>query len=204
MTKAEIVPRASEAAELDIRHTDTAVLREALYDAIGVTVSAIQRVAAIWAELERRGEDLSDIKFALAAYMRPVQAGRLLPEAVAQLAGRRRTLDAVASLPIEDQRRLIKGEAIEVVSTDRTRHKTLDEMTFPEIGRVIRDGMIRTVEEQRAGIERMETRRRLPGRRRGPKPRILVDTDTAEVTVGDKTVSIDALLAALKEAGALP
>lgn len=72
------------------------------------------------------------------------------------------------------------------------------------IGRVIRDGMIRTAEEQRAGIERMETRRRLPGRRRGPKPRILVDTDTAEVTVGDKTVSIDALLAALKEAGALP
>lgn len=204
MAKAEIVPRASEAAELDIRHTDTAVLREALYDAIGVTVSAIRRVAAIWTELERRGEDLSDVRFALAGYMRAVQAGRLLPEAVAQLAGRRRTLDAVASLPVEEQRRLIKGEAIEVAGMDRVRRKTLDEMTFPEIARVIRDGMIRTADEQRASIERMAARRRPPGRRRGRKPRIVVDTDSAEVTVGDKTVGLDDLLAALRASGALP
>lgn len=186
----------------DLRAMDTEALREELYNAIGITVRAIKHVAAIWTELEARGEDLSDVRFALASYMRPVQSGRLLPEAVAQLAGRRRTLDLVATLPVDDQRRLIEGQAVEVVKgQDETVEKNLDQMTFSETAAVIRDGMIRTVDEQRLALKRMGERR--PRRRRGRKPRIAVDGDNATVTVGTVTVALDDLVASLRAAGVL-
>lgn len=200
-TTTELLPSESDASR-DLRTMDTEALREELYNAIGITVRAIERVAAIWTELEARGEDLSDVRFALSSYMRPVQSGRLLPEAVAQLAGRRRTLDLVATLPVADQRRLIEGEAVEVVKGDQeTVEKNLDQMTFSETAAVIRDGMIRTVNEQRLALKRLGERR--PRRRGGRKPRIAVDRDNATVKVGAATVALDDLLASLRAAGVL-
>ena len=200
-TTTEILAPESDASR-DLRAMDTEALREELYNAIGITVRAIQRVAAIWTELEARGEDLSDVRFSLASYMRPVQSGRLLPEAVAQLAGRRRTLDLVATRPVDDQRRLIEGEAVEIVKgQEETVEKNLDQMTFSETAAVIRDGMIRTVNEQRVALKRLGERR--PRRKGGRKPRIAVDRDNATVKIGTATVALDDLLASLRAAGVL-
>ena len=81
-TTTEILAPESDASR-DLRAMDTEALREELYNAIGITVRAIQRVAAIWTELEARGEDLSDVRFSLASYMRPVQ--RALDDLLASL-----------------------------------------------------------------------------------------------------------------------
>lgn len=174
-------------------------LRAELGRAIGITARAIQYVATIWAELERRGEDLSDVRFALRDYMRDVAEGRLLPEAVANLAGRRRTLAAVATLPVDEQRRLIDGAPVELARPDGgAERKTIADMTLAEVSLVIRDGAVRPVEAQRLALSR-----RRPKPRRGRPPRIIVDKETATVRIGTHTVEVEGVISALAAAGYL-
>ena len=197
----EIVERAPDSVELQSIATED--LRRELVEAIGLTVRTVQRVAAIWAELERRGEDLSDIRFSLAAYMPAVAAGRLLPEVVVALSGRQRTLNIVADLAIDDQRRLINGEPITLVTTDATVQRSLDDMTFSEITRVIRDGQIRTEAEQRLAMDRLDRRRRQERPRRGRRPTVRVLQTSDQIKIGDTSVDIEDVIAALRGAGYL-
>lgn len=77
----------------------TEELRSELGRAIGLTVQSIVRVATIWAELERRGEDLSDIRFTLKAFLPLVARGQLAPEAVVEMAGQQRKLELFLPTP---------------------------------------------------------------------------------------------------------
>lgn len=174
-------------------------LRRELGEAIGLTARAIARVAVIWDELTRRGEDLSGYKFALRDYMHAVASGRLLPEAVAQLAGRIRTLDLVAQLPVEEQQRLVDGDPVELLTADGVVQKPLSDLTWPEAARIIRNGHILSPQEQEIAMSRMQAARRRS--RRGRPPRILVDTAAGELRVGTASVPVERVLAALRSAG---
>lgn len=193
------------ANETEITSVSTPDLKQALISAIDDTVSAIRRAAAIWAELERRGEDLSDVNFALRVYMRPVAEGRLLPEVLSRLAGQRRTLDLVATLPPPEQQRVVIDETpIEVVTADgEITTKSLPAMTWPEVARVIRDGAVRTPAEQQASIARTLAAK-APRPRGGRPARIHVDTKHGVVKIGVMQVPLDRLLAALRVSGVLP
>lgn len=191
-------------ARTDLSAMTTAEMKAELHKAIGITAQAIARVALLWTELTRRNEDLSDVPFALAAYMADVASGRLLPEAVAALAGRVRTLKIVSDLPIDEQRSIIIDQrAIPILAADgEVRKKRLDDLTFAETARVIADGRVRSIDEQRLVLGRAETaaaaRRNRP--RRGPRPRITVDPDNV-VHIGLLRVPAEDVIAALRTAG---
>lgn len=185
-----------------LTHAETSELRRMLAEAIGITAQAIARVAMIWDELSRRGEDLSAIKFALRDYMRSVATGTLLPEAVALLAGRVRTLNLVADLPVAEQRRLVDGGTIEVVTPDGVVPKTIADLTFPEAARIIRSGQVLSPAEQRLALARMQQSRRR--QQLGRPPRVIVDKEAGEVRIGVSRAPVERVLAALRAAGIYP
>lgn len=84
-------------------------LRRRLVEQINVTAEAISGLAAIWTELERRGEDLSSLRSGLAYYLPAVASGRLLPEAVVRCAGNRPALRALSLLSPAEQRQALDG-----------------------------------------------------------------------------------------------
>lgn len=172
-------------------------LRTALRSALGVTVAAVRRVAMIWAELESRGEDMSEFRFALSSYMRPVASGRLLPEAVAMLAGQPRKLDRIAALDLYEQRRLVDGGTVAVATADgAVVEKTLGRLTLAETIRVLDGGIVRSPDEQRLAMRRSRAPRPKPGRR----PRIVIDKGRGEARIGGVTVRLEDLVAALRTA----
>lgn len=177
-------------------------LRAQLAEAIGMTAHAIQRVALIWRELTVRGEDLSNLRFALRDYMLDVADGRILPETVASLAGEVRKLRLVGSLPVEDQRRLvIDGATVPVVTAGAVVERSLDQMTFSEASRVIRGGTLRSPEEQQIAARR----RPVTGRaaRVGRPVKLVVNKGTGMIDVAGKQVAVEDMLAALRANGYL-
>lgn len=98
-----------------IRKMPTDQLKRELADALKISADALVYMAAIWKELEGRGVDLSDLRTGLATYLPAIAAGRLDPQAVVYFAGKRTVLSALASLPIEDQRRLADGGSVPFV-----------------------------------------------------------------------------------------
>lgn len=176
----------------------TADLRKELSQAIGLTARAIAHVAVIWNELTRRGEDLTGYKFALADYMGRVANGQLLPEAVAQLAGRVRTLSLVAELPVAEQRRLIEGAPVEIVTDDGIVEKALADLSWTEAARVIRNGHVVTPKEQEIALSRMRASKRRP--RTGRPFKIAIDDDRGMLRIGRAEAPVERVIAALRAA----
>ena len=83
IAKTKPKPHDSESTELDrIGSLDTAELRAELASAIGLTAKHLLHLAAIWAELEHRGEDLTDLRTGIGAYLPEIAAGSVVPEAI--------------------------------------------------------------------------------------------------------------------------
>jgi hypothetical protein len=62
------------------------------------------------AELESRGEDLSQLKIGLLPLLRQIAAGVLLPDVVVRYAGQPAAIKQLAGMPIDEQRRYVAEE----------------------------------------------------------------------------------------------
>jgi hypothetical protein len=195
--KTEIVARAPEALEL--AEVSTEALKHQLRNAIGITEQAIIRVAVLWQELTRRGEDLSEFRFALAPFLLPVAQGKLLPALVVSMAAQPRALQRLAALPVQEQEQLLSGKEIEVYKGDgQAEAKPLPAMTFAEIVATVRDGRILTKDEQALATKRSAVRLR-----KGRPPRIVVRPAVGTVQIGSLNIELERLLSALRAAGAI-
>ncbi len=152
-----------------------AVLREMSIDdlraefkkAVEITANHVARLALIWAELERRGEDMSALRSGIGAYLASVAAGRLIPEAVVRLAGNRTALRAIAYLSVGEQRRIITAGTIAVKRHYAVEDVPIHRLTPADVGRAfdVLEGRIRSPAEQ------SETK---PRRARDPQKRIIL------------------------------
>ncbi|MBS7810553.1 ribbon-helix-helix protein, CopG family [Roseococcus pinisoli] len=130
----------------------TADLRRELAQALEVTAAHLGRVAMIWRELERRGEDLSALRGGLWAYMPLIASGRLRAELVVKYAGHSTLLRRLADLRPEDQGRILTDDTVPVVEyvdgewVERVERLTHLKTTM--LQQVISD-RIRTPDEQR-------------------------------------------------------
>ena len=89
-------------------------LRAELAHGLTLTAVTLSKLGMVWAELERRGEDLSDLRVGIARTLPLIAAGRLAAEAVVAFAGRPMILRALEGVPLDLQRRLADGETIPV------------------------------------------------------------------------------------------
>ncbi|HAV1239713.1 TPA: hypothetical protein JGU28_004491 [Salmonella enterica] len=131
----------------------TSDLKRQLSEGLEMTVRHLSRLAAIWCELERRGEDLSDLRRGLFLYLPMIANRKVDPSLVVNYAGQKTLLAALASLPIEEQERISGSGAVTIVSEEGaevllplTRLRTTD---IPKIFDVDK-GRIRTPDEQRS------------------------------------------------------
>lgn len=110
-----------------------AELRAELGRAIIMTAQSIAYLAACWVELEKRGEDLSDLRIGLAPFLYAVAAGRLLPEAVVSFAGRKQVLRWLTNQSLERQRQLIEDPHITVIEGRSRKRVPLETVTVAQL-----------------------------------------------------------------------
>ena len=152
--KATIVPRPQTFNLAQLKEMDTPALRQELANALGMSANSLVYLAAIWTELEKRGEDLSDLRQGWWAYIPAIAAGTVLPETVAKFAGRPTLLRAISLLPPNEQRAIVDGKSIEfaVREGDQYTHRMLPiHALSPTQSRQVfdeRNRTIRTVAEQ--------------------------------------------------------
>ena len=185
----------------ELNNLSTQTLRTELAASISMTARHLQRLAAIWQELERRGEDLSDLRVGLAEYLPRIAAGQLDAQAVVQFAGQRLLLQKIASLPIAEQNRLALGGTVKMLAPTETGQLTEVErparaLTTTQASMVFDNGRIRTLDEQRGIVET----RRMKGR--GPakpveKGKLRYDPSIGAFRIGRHTLPTEALIGAL-------
>lgn len=150
MMSTELVAFNAEPAELEALSTEA--LRKHLVDAIGITAHTLAHMGRIWRELERRGEDLSDLRTGLMVYMPLIAAGSLAPELVVRCAGQAMVLKAASELPVDMQQRLLT-EGVSIVDIDATgaaveRTVPIDQLRAHQIRQVFQGAKLRTPVEQ--------------------------------------------------------
>lgn len=101
--------------EVSLAELSTEELREKLASSLELSASHLMHLAAIWQELERRGEDLSALRSGIAVYLPLIARGELDAQLVVRYAGQNMLLRHLAGLPREEQSRLIDDDRITIV-----------------------------------------------------------------------------------------
>ena len=176
-------------------------LRGELAAAIAVTSRHLLYLAAVWSELERRGEDLTEIRSGIAVYLPLIAAGTVVPEVIIRFAGMQETLRAVTGLPPDVQRKIANGDPVQLVVREGTgyTHRLLPvhSLGVGQLRQVFADHHIRSEAEQIAILSRAapvakEGRAPARGKARANKAKGVVQ-------VGHRAVEPADLLAALAD-----
>lgn len=159
-SNAELVPADQRERILALPTTE---LRAELSRALKITAEGLSYLAFVWTELERRGEDLSDLRSGLAEYLPQIAAGRLAPEAVVQFAGQKSVIRRVMNMPLDEQVRLAHGEPIPVITKGEEgpieRQLPVRALTASQVAQVFDGfGRVRTPIEQRQYINQKTPR----------------------------------------------
>lgn len=167
----------------ELRKLDTEELRQALADEMAVTAERVMRLAAIVRVLEERGEPIEDLRLGMMEYLRLIAYGQLLPEAVVQYHAQPLLLGRVATLPIPDQERIVRGDSIEVIEIDGegksdVRKVPPSKMGRTEIMQVFGRGRIRDISEQRSYLKD-HPRKRVTNNQQG----VVLDSRRKGITV---------------------
>lgn len=173
-------------------------LRAELAHGLTLTAITLTKLGMVWAELERRGEDLSDLRVGIARTLPLIAGGRLAAEAVVAFAGRPMILRALEGVPLDMQRRLADGEPVPIYLPGETAPKSLPLARIPAaaITRVIADGIVRTPAEQRLAIR---AKKRKPQSDDSRKYTVTVDRESRTIKIGKMTIPIATILAAMAE-----
>jgi len=177
---------------------DSAALRAELVRGLTMTAEGLARMGVIWQELERRGEDLSDLRKGIATYLPLIAAGQLAAEAVVTFASKRSILRALEGVPLDEQRRLAAGGTLAVIdptNTERVEEVSLANLPSRRLKIVFDDGEVRT-----PALQRLATRSRMPRRAHAGADRVFyprVDAAAGTLTIGRMTVRISDVMSAL-------
>ena len=182
-----------------IRSATTPALRAELARALTITAQGLSYLAAVWAELERRGEDLSSLRSGMARSLPLIANGTLAAEAAVAFAGRYTVLAEIAKLPLPEQVRLASGALVPVATSTGVANIPATAFTAAQARGVFSAGRILTPEEQEAPRDRTDSHR---GRFLGLAP---AEYDSLARFAAERGLTVTAAIrAALLAAGALP
>ncbi|MFZ7136641.1 hypothetical protein ACLSZP_09615 [Avibacterium avium] len=128
-------------------------LKNELAKTLTVTAEYLGYVAAIWQELEFRGEDLSHLRHGMMTYIPLIATKQLDARLVVNYAGQKTLLSSLSRLPIEQQQKLIASNIIDVVDIDADNKQVikkiaLSDLTAAQIYQVLGDGEIKRPDQQ--------------------------------------------------------
>lgn len=169
-------------------------LREELARGLTLVAENLFRTGQIWIELERRGEDLSDLRKGLAVYLPMIGTGRVDARTVVKFAGAPTLLRAVSLLPIEEQIRLSQGGTVPLVLEDCSLVPTEPlRLTAPQIAQVFNGGQIRSTAEQKEIIKRRQNKVI-------KKIAVKYDREKGRFLIGRQVVGLHQIIAAMTNA----
>ncbi len=176
-------------------------LRAELARSLTMSAQHLAYLATIWSELEKRGEDLSDLRTGLAVYLPQIAAGRLDASAVIRFAGQPTVLRSISTLPLDEQRALAEGKSVEVLTIGHDGGYTATSMpayalTATQARMVFDTEKIRSITEQRAIFDttRVSAARRA---RPGQDGKVRYDSKADVLRIGRSSATVGEVLAAL-------
>lgn len=202
MATTDLATRQQQLATLSV-----AELKGELQKALTVTAEHLRYLAAVWNELENRGEDLSHLKTGLVGYLPMIAHNRIDPRLIVQYADRKTVLAAISRLPIAEQERLADTGHVTLATTDSDGHRQdverpLNKLSQSELYQVFSEDGIRAPDQQYALLEKRSERRD----RRSDKRKDTVRTISSEhvggdtyFKIGNKRIKEASLLKALAE-----
>lgn len=117
--------------------------------AFSLAAENIHRAARAWAIAEEMGDDLSDLRTGLIAYLPRIGAGLMDARVLTCFSGK--LIAAVSLLPVDEQVRLIQGGTVELVTDDgRVVAADPTKLTAPQVARVFDRGCLRSAAAQKA------------------------------------------------------
>lgn len=183
-------------SQADLSSLSAERLREEL--ARGLTLT---RLGLVWAELERRGEDLSDLRHGLARTLPLIASRRLAAAAVVAFAGRPSVLRAIEGLPLDEQIALANGRAIPVIDpadASAVQQMSLERLPSAALRLVFGEGEIRTPEAQRLALRPRHRPMRREENERRWQP--IYDPESGTVRIGRMCVRVPDIISALASA----
>lgn len=131
----------------------TQELKTMLAKSIELTAKHLNYLAEIWAELNSRGEDLSDLRGGILAYLPMIANDSVDSRIVVNYAGQKTLLSALSRLPKAEQSRLADSGYVTVVNMDDAGKKAelqipLSRLSSKEVYQVFGDSYIRSTDEQ--------------------------------------------------------
>lgn len=180
----------------------TEQLKRSFFESLDITVRHFQHMAEIWCELERRGENMQDLRHGIAVYIEMIAHQRLDANLAVKYLGQKVLLNAVSRLPIDQQQRLIEAETVDVATIENgelaTKTMKLSKLQVRDIYTVFSDSGIRPIgEQQKILIKRAARTPAKTGPRRAR--RITVDPERQVLEVGGSAANLDRVLQVLGE-----
>lgn len=144
----------------DFSKLSTPELYTKLAQSLQASATAFYRAAAIWAELNRRGESLQ-LSGAL-QWLPRIARGELAAEAVIAFAGQQSLITSLAGMPIDEQRKYAAGETITVAAfaedgKTTTEAKPLAALSAKEVKLAVDQGQIRPIKAQLNSLKHSRT-----------------------------------------------
>lgn len=177
-------------------------LERGFLESLGLTAAALRRSASFLLEMERRGRDLSGLKNAMLPTVVSIARGTLLPEVVIAYIDRPRLMRLIGALPLSDQRRLVDGGTVDVVTIGPNGKTTVQpmlprEMSKEHIGRAFGRGCLNTHSRQAVILagEREAAARPFRDVVRGAR----LDHDLGSARIGNHTLSLEDLKEIVRE-----
>jgi len=132
-------------------------LKNRLASILATTANGLRDMAAIVAELESRGEDLSALRIGMIDHLRRIACGQLLPEVVVRCAGQPRMLQLAIRLTLDDQAKLADGQAFDLAvwRGNAVEWRKVDplECTSSQLSQIFASDHTRTQQEQVSLLE---------------------------------------------------
>jgi hypothetical protein len=144
----------------DYSKLSTPDLHARLKRSLEASAAGLYEAAAIWSELNRRGEAPS--ASGIMQWLRRIATGELAAEAVVSFAGQDSLLIGLVGMPLDQQRKYAAGEAITVATFDAdggtvTEEKPLLQLSAREVKLAIDRGQVRPVKAQINSLKRSRT-----------------------------------------------
>lgn len=183
-------------------------LRQELAMSVTITAENLYYMGMVWRELECRGEDLSELRAGIGAYLPMIATGRLKAEAVVRYAGKAMLLSRMAELPMEEQEKLLEDDEIEVAEIIdgevEVRTTSLSDVRADQLRVVFGPVGVRNIEQQKKLVQAVavpkKRSRYVAGATLNISPDGFLRHGRAHISARGNRVHIDDILTAIREA----
>lgn len=187
----------------DLAAMSTEELRGELALSLQLNARQLLHLAGVWRELERRGEDLNDLRSGMGAYLPMIGAGRLAADAVVKFAGQPTLLRALLDLPLDQQQEIVNDRPLAVLGLDAAGNTRVTQLpaytlTAAQVRQVFGPARIRDEREQEAVLVQTVTRKQ-SARAAVPAARVRYDAQSDQLVIGRTRVPVASLFEALAE-----